>query len=319
MTIRSNIQNCRLKNGAPVLNICSFGFLPFVSGFEFRITGLILMICSILLPAVHTQAQNLLLSDGRVIAGTDLRRTGNSVTIKAQLGATVGDVGFPVASITKIEFPDPPELTAATDLLLQGKASEALVKIEPVLNAQTSFKDIPGNWWAQAAQVKLTALAATHGDAAADALITEMLNTKTDPEVVLYAKVRNAASMARKGNKKQAIDICEGVIKESKRKSTLADAFYTEGMARLSQGDFDSALLALLQIPIFYPDQKLLLPGVLLGCARAYSGIADYANAKSTLEELMKTYPDSTEAIQAKADLAKVDTKFSSNKPPTNP
>jgi tetratricopeptide (TPR) repeat protein len=277
----------------------------------------IFLLC-IVLACAQVQAQNIILKDGRIIPGSDYRRTGDTVTVKAQMGATAGDVGFPVSSITKIEFPEPAELSAATDLLLQGKAAEALVKIEPVLKAQAAFKDIPGSWWAKAAQVKLTALAATHGDADADALIKEMLNTKADPEVVLYAKVRDAASLARKGSKKQAIEVCDAVIKDSKRKETLADAWCTKGLTQLSLHDFDSALMSLLHIPIFYPDQKLLMPRVLAGCAYAYTSLEDYVNAKSSLEELIKTYPGSTEAIPAKADLAKVDQKLS-KKPPTNP
>ena len=269
------------------------------------------------LGSAQAPAQNLLLKDGRVIAGSDIRRAGEQIMIKTQMGASVGDVGFPVNGITKIEFPQPAELIAATDLLLQGKPADALVKIEPVLNGQAAFKDIPGNWWAQAAQVKLGALAATHKDAESDVLIKEMLDTKADPEVILYARVRGAAGMARKGNKKQAIEVCDSVIKESKRKETIADAWCTKGMTCLALGDFDSALLALLHIPIFYPDQKLLMPGVLLACAKAYSGNEDYTNAKASLDELMKSYPDSTEAAQAKAELKKLENK-SSSKPTTN-
>jgi TolA-binding protein len=260
----------------------------------------------------QAHAENILLKDGRVIAGSEVRRSGDQVLVKTQVGATVGDVGFPVSGITKIEFAQPAELTAATELLLAGKAGEASTKIDPVLRSQGAFKDIEGNWWAQAAQVKLTALAATHGDADADALIKEMLNTRADPEVVLYAKVREAASVSRKGDRKSAIAECEGVLKESKRKETIADAWYVKGTAHLMQGEFDSALLALLHIPVFYPDQKLIMPGVLLACAKAYTGNSDYDNAKASIEELMKNYPDSAEAAQARSELKKLETKSSS-------
>jgi len=273
----------------------------------------------VIIAGVQAQAQNIVLKDNRIIAGKELRRSGETVMTKAQMGAAIGDVGYPVNTIARIEFPEPPELQAATDLILQGKAADALVKIDPVVKAQSPFKDIQGNYWAQAAQIKLTALAATQSDGDAEALITDMLNTNADNEIVLYARVRRAAGLARKGNGKQAIEVCDQVIKESKRKATLADAWYTKGISLLQQNQFDPALLALLHISIYYPDQKLLMPGVLLACAKAYSGNEDFVNAKASLDELIKTYPASMEATPAKAELKKVENKSSSKQPAPNP
>lgn len=272
-----------------------------------------------ILAGTQVFAQNIVLKDGRVVAGQNLRRSGASVLSQTQVGAAVGDVGYAVASIAKIEFAEPPEIAAATELLLAGKASEALGKIDPVVKAQGPFKDIEGNWWAQAAQVKLSALAVIpSSEADSEVLISDMLSTNTDPEVVLYARVRRAANLAGKGSSKQAIEVCEAVIKESKRKATIAEAWYTKGISLLQQNDFDSALLALLHIPVYYPDQKLLMPGVLFKCAKAYSGNEDYANAISTLEDLIKSYPGSPEAAAGKVELKKVENKSSSKEPTSN-
>jgi len=312
------------------LNIASLDFLPFVSNFrlrlrampgrvELRVSGLLLTLLCILLASVHAQAQNMVMKNGQVVAGVNLRRSGASVLTQAAVAGVAGDVAYPVSSIAKIEFPEPPEITEATDLMVQGKTADALAKINPVVAAQAPFKDIPGNWWAQAAQIKLAALGATPGsEADSEMLISDMLNA-ADPEVVLYARLRQAVNLARKGNSKQAITVCDAVIKQSKRKATLAEAWYTKGSGLLQESQYDAAQLALLHIPVYYSDQKLLMPGALLKSSRAYSGNEDYANAKATLEELMKNYPGSVEAVQAKTELKKVENKSSIKQPPTNP
>jgi len=276
----------------------------------------LLLLC-LVMESGHAQAQNIILKTGQSIVGKNLRRSGATILTRAQLGVAEGDVGYPVANIAKIEFPEPPEIAEATELLMHGSAAEALAKINPVVIAQSNFKDIPGNWWAKAARVKLSALSTSPASPDSELLISDMLNASGDPEVVLYARVRQAANLAGKGNAKQAIAVCDAVIKESKQPATLAEAWAVKGTCLLQQNEYDSALLALLHLPVYYPDQKLLMPGVLLKCARAYTGNEDFTNATATLEDLIKTYPGSPEAAQAKVELKKIENK-SSSKPTTN-
>lgn len=74
----------------------------------------------------------------------------------------------------------------------------------------------------------------------------------------------------------------------------------------LASKDWDSALLAYLHVPVFYPDQTALMPQVLLGSARAYAGLEDKADAVKTLNELNRRFPASSEAAEAKIDLQKL-------------
>jgi TolA-binding protein len=112
--------------------------------------------------------------------------------------------------------------------------------------------------------------------------------------------------MVRKGNAAKALEICNSVLKESTRPETLAQAYVTAGQAHLVLKEWDPALLAFLEIPVFYPDDKVLYPQSMLGSGQAYEALQDFTRAKLTFNELISKYAATSEAEQAKTELAKI-------------
>ena len=169
-----------------------------------------------------------------------------------------------------------------------------------------SFRDAPGSWWANAALLKAEALVSDGRDKEADAIGEEISRLGSEPDTVYTAKALLAGSAARHGDPARALEMCDTVIKQSNRPETLAIAYLAAGQSHLARKEWDSALLAFLQIPVFYPEEKLFLPPSMLGSGRAYTGLEDFARAKSTLQSLMASYGSSREARQAKAELENV-------------
>lgn len=254
-------------------------------------------------------AQTILLKDGKSVVATKLRRSEGNVMATVQVGTGTGEIGYAVATIAKIDFPEPSQLKTAADLMAQGKAKDALFQIEPLVVYYAPFRDVPGNWWTPAVRVKLEALVALKRDADAAALVDDIVKNAADPEAARAARVLVAASQARKGQYEKAISTCDDVIKSGNDPGTLAQAWVTKGRSHLALKDWDSALLAYLHVPVFYPEQTRLLPQVLLGSAKAYKGMEDLPNAEKTLNELVAQYPASAEATEAKNDLKKLNSQ----------
>ncbi len=105
----------------------------------------------VLVIAPSAQAQNILLKTGQTIETKGVRRSGDMVMIKVQVGASSGEVGYQASTIAKIDFPEPPQLKTTAAFLSQGQPEKALADIEPVVKYYEPFRDIPGNWWAHAA------------------------------------------------------------------------------------------------------------------------------------------------------------------------
>lgn len=273
--------------------------------------------------ALSASAQNIVMKDGKVIATKGLRRDGNNIIATVELPgaeagqpARTGEFGYPLTQITRLDFAEPPQLHTAPDLVAQGKAAEAIVQLDPVVRFYEGFGDAPGSWWAAAALLKAQALASLGRDKEADPIAQQIVRTATAPETVRAAEVQLAAGLVRKGAHAQALEIAERALKECKQPGTLATASIIKGECLLVKKEWDDALLAFLQTPVFYPGEKMLLPQAMLGAARAHFGMEDLPRAKATLDELLKTYGATPEAAQAQTEVEKITRREKALAPP---
>jgi TolA-binding protein len=248
-------------------------------------------------------AQTIVLKTGQRVETQGVRRSADKVMGKVEVAGTMGEVGHAVATIAKIEFPQPQGLKNAEELLSQGQAEQALAMINPVVVFYNDFRDIPGAWWAQAAVVKVNALTALGRDVEAEPLVSAIQKNAADPETARAANLRIAGSLLRKQDFDRAHQLCDAVIKESTRTDVLADAWVTKGNILLAKKEWDAALLAFLRVPVFYRQEKLFMPPALLGSARAYRRLDDIDRAKKSLQDLIAAYPKSTEAAAAQSEL----------------
>ena len=284
--------------------------------------------CLMLVLAAGTPlaAQNILMKDGKVITTKGLRRQGDTImaTIEISSPATgdkaasvqTGEVGYAVAQIAKLDFPEPAQMRTVPDLIVAGKLPEALAQIEPVVKYYESFRDAPGSWWDEAAMLKLEALQAMGNYKDSEPIIDSLARSASDPETVRAAKVFMAAGLTRRGEHAKAVEIFDQVLKDATKPQTIATASVNKGQSHLALKQYEPALIAFLQVPVFYPNQKLLVPQAMLGSARAYYGMEDLVRAKAALDELLKEFPSSAQATEAKTELAKVAKREKALAPP---
>jgi len=256
--------------------------------------------------ATSASGQNIILKTGQTIETKGVRRSGDMVMTKVQVGASSGEVGYQVSTIGKIAFPEPPQLKTAAAFLSQGQPEKALADIEPVVKYYDPFRDVPGNWWAPAALFKVSALSGMQLDKEAERLGDEIRKSVTDSETARAAQLQRAASLVRRGEYGKALQLCDTVIKESAKAEVLAEAWVHKGDALLAQRQWDGAVLAYLHVPVFYDDEKLWMPPALLGSARAFRGLEDMERAKRSLNDLTAGYPKSAQANVARAELQKL-------------
>lgn len=272
--------------------------------------GLALLLAALVLPALPAVADQITLKDNRVIALSNVRVSATAIMTDVTLpGGTIGQLGYAFDSIAKVEMPRPPQLQAATDLLSLGQPEQAIPLLDPVLNFYGPMKGVPGNWWVPAALLKTTALQALHREAEAEPLLRDLSQLATDPEGARIAKVRLAAIAARrdKGAAAQAQATYNSVINDSADSRVLAETWVDKGEGLLETKQYESALVALLHVPVFYQEQRLLMPRALLGSARAFKGMEDFARARDQLNRLTNDYGGSAESAAAKDEMKAID------------
>ena len=266
---------------------------------------ILLMIMLLLMINAPAFSQTITLQTGQKIDTQGVRRDGDMVMGKVQVGSGSGEVGYHLEQIAKVDFPEPRALKTASDFLVQGQPDKALAEINPVVTYYSPFKDVPGNWWAQAALIKVSILAAQQHEKEAEALASEIEKSAKDPDMARAAQLRLVGSLIQKSEFEKAVGICDATIKSSNDPTTLANAWIAKGDALFAQKDWDEALLAYLHVPVFYPDEKIFQPAALLGSGRALRRLNDNDRAKRTLNELLTAYPQSAEASKAQTELKK--------------
>jgi tetratricopeptide (TPR) repeat protein len=270
------------------------------------------LIAAALATTGHAQAQAdssavIHLKNGTSVTSNELQRKGNELAVTVQLGG-VGrsETKYPIDTITRIDFPRIPAIRAAEDSLNKNNAKAALSTIDPVVREQEVFLGIPGNKWSAAAVIKVKALVALGLYDDAGKLI-DSLTKHASPDETQAARLQMAIVWAKQGGTQKAREIYDDVITNSTDPGTVAQAWVGKGDALLAAKDYDSALLSFLRVPVFYPDDKASLPPALLGSARAYLRIDETEKARTTLDQIISTYPASPSAEAARAELKKLD------------
>jgi hypothetical protein len=225
---------------------------------------------------------------------------------KVQVGSSGGEVGYQASTIAKIDFPRPPQLKTTAAFLSQGEPKRALADIGPVVKYYEPFRDVPGNWWAQAALLKVSALGGMQLDKEAEALGEEIRRNVSDPETSRAAQLQLVPGLVRQEDYATALQLCDAVIRESSRPEVLAEAWVRKGDGFLAQRQWDSAELAYLHVPVFYQDESRWLPPALLGSARAFRGLDDLERAKKSFNDLTAQFPKSAQAEVARTELQKL-------------
>jgi len=268
----------------------------------FPLLGLALVV--VLAPSA--QAQTILLKTGQAIETKGARRSGDMVMIKVRVGASSGEVGYRASTIAKIDFREPLQLKTTAAFLSQGQAEKALAEIEPIVKSYEPFRDIPGNWWATAALLKVSALSGMQLDKEAEKLGDEIRKNVIDPETARAAQLQLVAGLVRKDEYDKALQLCDNVIKESTKAEVLAEAWVDKGDVFLAQRQWDAAALAYLHVPVFYQEEKRWMPPALLGSARAFRSLEDLEEARRSLNDLTAGYPKSAQAEIARTELQKL-------------
>lgn len=246
------------------------------------------------------------LKDGRNIATTGVRREGTALMAKVKLdNGTQGEAGYEIATLARLDFPDPPQLKIASDLLSQGRADEALKQLGPALAYYAPLRDLPGSWWTALALTQLEVYNRLGRDGEADALAAELGKLPAaPPDVQRAVKIRQGLSLERGGKHLEALAVLGPVARdEAAPPQTLPEAWLAMGAANLALGKDKDALLAYLHVPVYVPERALVMAPALLGSAVAYGRLNDNPRAKDALQQLVAAYPNSREATEAKDRL----------------
>ena len=263
------------------------------------------------------------LKDGRIVPAKQLRRDKDTIVATVEIPAkeqggqpTTGDFGFALNDIFRLDFPKPAVLDTAPGLIADGKAEEALTKLDPVLKFYAGFRDAPGSWWTELVPLQIAAQLALKRDKDAVETAEQFSRLASDPEVKKYMKAFTAVALTRKGKHEAALPLYDeaalaterteilGLIAVNRGDSLVAlgDALAAKGEPEAAAVKYEQALLSYLRIPALYRTQRMFLPQATYGAAQAYLGMKDFDRARVSVKELTASHAATPEG-KAAAEL----------------
>ena len=190
------------------------------------------VLCALVVPG-GLCAQTIYMKDGQVVPTQGLRREAETVLARIQTKeGSVGEIGYPVANITRIDFPEPAQIKLAGDLLNAGKNEEAVRQLTPILAYYAPFRDLPGNWWTPLALLQVDALARLGRDKEVDALVGDITRYGgTNADTLRAVKIKQAAAVERRGDHHRALDALDPLVKDPGRAAGIARRGVADGRA----------------------------------------------------------------------------------------
>lgn len=252
--------------------------------------------------ALPLGAQTLFFQAGAVefadvtISGTNVQRK-----VKGADGSE-STKSIPVASVTRVDFPKPDELSAADDLMLKGKYPEALQKATVVQDLHRLWKDKPGSWYASAGLLVAESLLRQNKYDESARLMSELRNMTLASNLQSRVIMLDALEQFQKGITGPALAKVKPLLKSPLDADTLARLNLLIGDIQFKREAFEEALDAYLQIPVFYGAEAAFLPAADLGAARSLMRLTRFQDAGDSLNRIIERYAGTPEADAAKQE-----------------
>ena len=239
--------------------------------------------------------------------------TADSVAIKAGkvelTGGESAGQAVPVASVDRIDMPEPANLVNARQLYNDGDVINALVAVGRLRGEFEPLKNVGGvrDWWLKGEFLRAHMLLGQRRLKDVDAAMKEVLALPDlDAEEKDHATLFLTHLEGLNGDPKKASEELLKVILANTDPEVLADGWLFYGQNLLAINDQQGALLAFLRLPVLYPTETLQLGAARLGAARCYVAIEDKYRARQMLEDLVKFHGKSLDAEEGKKLLRQV-------------
>lgn len=259
----------------------------------------------LLLAPLAVSAQTLFFQNGGsvefseiTISGTNLQRA-----TKKPNGTTTTQT-LPASAVTRVDWPQPPELLEAEDLILQGKYEEALAKASAVQAVHRLWKDKPGSWYAQASLLVAESQIRLNRPNDAARLMSELRTMNLPKALTIRVGLLEALEQFQKGITGPALAKVNSLLKGTEDSSTMVRIYLLLGDIQFKREAFEEALNAYLHVSVFYGAQAPFLPAAELGAARSLMRLRRLKDATDAFNRVTTRYAGSPEAEAAKRELA---------------
>ncbi|MGI8602366.1 MAG: tetratricopeptide repeat protein [Verrucomicrobiales bacterium] len=267
---------------------------------------LVWLACFIFTTCLGRAALNVTLKDGDSFVAESMVPQGTKfqVSVAGQKPRVIE-----AAAIERVDMSEPANYAEMTNSYLAGDTVKMLQAMGKLRAELEPYKSVPGarDWWLDVEFLRGHILLHQKRFKEVEASMKEIAADDRDPEAKRHAQAFLAHMTGINGDPRKAVEELRAHIVATTDPDTLADAWLFAGHHYGTLGDQQSALLAYLRVPVFYPGRAIALAGARLGAARSFVALEDPARARASLKELIAKVPNTAEAAEGKRLLAQVE------------
>lgn len=247
------------------------------------------------------------LRDGSSVRATTLAAQGTRLSLTPEAGGAPRVVE--AATVERVDMLQPQILTDAYTAFASGETVKTLQAMGRLRTELGLLKKIPGGreWWLEGEFLRAHILLTQKRVKDVDQAMREIAADSTDPVAQRHAQVFLAHLTGLAGDPRQALEQLRSLILGARDQDTLADAWLFTGQHLATVNEQQTALVAFLRIPVFYPSRLVPLASARLGAARCFVAIEDLAAARQTLKELLATQATTLAGVEGQKLLSQVE------------
>lgn len=254
--------------------------------------------------SASASAQVLITKDKRRINVSEVEVRDATVIQKQKLPqGGFAEIGFPLTSVVSVEWPLPPELSAAEAEVEQGSHLAALPALKAQAALHAPFRHANGSLWLRAQTSLVRAYA---GAGLPDEAEREFTALKTDnPPAELLASLELDILLARAAAGEWAAYAPKfAALREAGlEEPDSARLWLAQAEQNRRRGQPEKALLEFLQVTVFHPRAESVQPAALLGAIRCYRALGETEQARLATEEILRRFAESPEAVTASKEI----------------
>jgi len=258
-----------------------------------------------LLATAGVQAQSLVLKDGsRIDAGEFTVNDGKITRMITLSNGQKGQASINFSDIDMMDWQDVKQVTDSQALLAAGKVKESIDLLTQAKEYFKPFKTVKGTPYTEVSFALVEALDQLGDFDALLKVLPEVESMKWEGDKKLKLNIIKLNMERRTSSDQDAVLArAESLLSETDDSTICARLWMTIAEIHTKKERYEAALMAWLQIPVFYGSQTALVPQAELNAARALTKMERFEDAIGFYNRIGEAYPGSGTAETAKKEM----------------
>lgn len=280
----------------------------------FRRLGLGLALTTLWAVAPHARAQSIVLKDGLKLPPQEVQIANGKILRTKVIGGQKAQAVLNFSDIDHLEWGTPKQVTEARAMMAAGKSKEAIALLQEARQYFKPFKDIKGSPYPEVAFAEVLAMDAAEDFDDLVKLMPDINAMKWDGAETLQLRVIKL-NMDRRtsSDSNKVLRDAQALLQDTDDSAVSAKLWMTIGDVFTKQEKYEEALMAYLNVPVFYGSQAALVPQSELAAARSLVKLERFEDAATMFQRISDSYPGSDVGEKAKQERLPINGK--PNKP----